>query len=307
MKTSRPCQSGLRRSALAGFTLIELLVVIAIIAILAAMLLPALSRAKSKAQGAWCENNLKQLMVAIHMYSSDNREYYPPNPDDGNNVPGHNWCPGQAGIGGGEEYNPDILRDTTRNLIALYIGKNTAVYRCPSDPRMPKRYTGNDPDKRNTTVPTARSISMNQAVGTVCATFKNSGSGHGPSQPPVYPVDGPWLDGNHSHKSGRPFNTYSKSSQVGAPGPAMVWAILDENTLGLNDAGFAVSMTQQKWVDFPGYYHANACGFSFLDGHAEIKKWTDPRTIIKVSSGQPPCPGSPDWAWISQRTSARSN
>jgi prepilin-type processing-associated H-X9-DG protein len=87
----------------------------------------------------------------------------------------------------------------------------------------------------------------------------------------------------------------------------MVWVFLDENILGLNDGGFAVSInpSAQKWVDFPGYYHANACGFAFLDGHSEIHKWIDSRTFIKVGSGQPDARNSKDWAWIAYRTSSR--
>src|SRR5215203_737087 len=85
-----------RSSTAPGFTLIELLVVIAIIAILAAMLLPALSKAKTKAQGVYCLNNGKQMMLAIHLYTGDNQEFFPPNPDDGNSLIGYNWVPGQA-------------------------------------------------------------------------------------------------------------------------------------------------------------------------------------------------------------------
>src|SRR2546430_17593642 len=101
-----------------AFTLIELLVVIAIIAILAALIRPALAKTKTKAQGIYCMNNGKQLILAIHLYAGDNNDLLPPNPDDGNSLPGYNWCPGQAGRGGGEEFNADILMDPARSLLA---------------------------------------------------------------------------------------------------------------------------------------------------------------------------------------------
>ena len=85
----------------------------------------------------------------------------------------------------------------------------------------------------------------------------------------------------------------------------MVWAILDENVLGLNDAGFAVSMAQQKWVDFVGYYHANACGFSFLDGHAEIKKWNDARVLTATAINITRDPNSDNLAWLAERSTSK--
>ena len=117
-----------------GFTLIELLVVIAIIAILAAMLLPVLSHAKQRAQGTLCLNNGKQLMLAMHLYCSENNDFYPPNPDDANSVPGYNWCGGSAGIGQSDEFNPDILADPNRSLLIGYLGRQHRLVPLPRRP-----------------------------------------------------------------------------------------------------------------------------------------------------------------------------
>jgi len=289
-----------------AFTLIELLVVIAIIGILAALLLPVLSRAKQRAQGALCLNNGKQLMVAMHLYTGDNNDFYPPNPDDANNMPGYNWCGGSAGIGQSDEFNPDILLDPDRSLLIGYLGNNAALFKCPAD-RREGVYQGSNPALAGKIVPAARTFSMSQSVGTIDPGFDDaelSGSAYIHTGIPNLSVNGPWLDGTHNHRRNSPWRTFGKMSDAGPPSPSDLWVFVDEDANGLNDAAFAVTMVGDQWMDVPGTYHNGGCGFAFADGHSETHHWA---YRVEKERGDIADPqDQTDWSWMTAHTSARA-
>ena len=286
-----------------AFTLIELLVVIAIIAILAAMLMPVLSRAKQRAQGASCLNNGKQLMLALHLYANENNDFYPPNPDDGNTDAGYNWCGGSAGIGGPQEFDPDVLLDPKRSLLIKYLGQDPKLFKCPADLRTGV-YQGANPSLIGQIVPAARTFSMSQAVGTIDPGFAATYSSH--SGVPDLPVTGPWLTGVwHQNLHNNPWRTFGKLSDAGPPSPSDLWVFVDEDARGLNDAAFAVDMVNEVWRDAPGTYHNIGCGFAFADGHSETHTW-DYRSRKELGDISDPRDES-DWQWLTAHTSARAN
>jgi prepilin-type N-terminal cleavage/methylation domain-containing protein len=296
---------GAKKSA-GAFTLLELLVVIAVIAILAALLFPALSHAKQQAQGSLCLSRGKQMMTAMVMYTGDYNDYYPPNPDDGNTLAGYNWCCGEAGIQQPQEFDPDILQDPTRSLLLPFLSGSAELFRCPADQRQ-GMYDGNNSASplSGKIIPAARTFSMNQAVGTIDPGFDATGPGSAGthSGAPTLSVNGPWLNNQDNHRRNSPWLTFGKSSQVRLISPSMLWILLDEDATDLNDAAFAFGMENPQWIDIPGTYHNGGCGFDFADGHSETHRWfyqnkknEQMQTITN--------PGDlADWQWMQQRTS----
>jgi prepilin-type N-terminal cleavage/methylation domain-containing protein len=242
-----------------GFTLIELLVVIAIIAILAAMLLPALSSAKLRAQGTADMNNTKQLALAAIMYAGDHEDHNPPNIDGtspgiiaGSDAQHPCWVAGQLtlGMGGNKDnINTAMLVDNDAYpygaFLGSYLARDYKVFKCPADLSVYTLF--------GRTYPRVRSYSMNTFVGNP-AESGTGGSASGPIN------TGPYL----------PFATLSSIHS-----PSRTFTFLDERPDSINDGVFSTDETPNNLHlrDVPAAYIGGAAGFSFADGHSIIHKW----------------------------------
>ena len=273
-----------------GWSLVELLTIIVVLALLGAVLFPALARTGSNSHSFQCLNNLRQLMAAVQMYTHENHDLFPPNPDNGITLPGYNWCPGLAGAGLAEEFNSDVLKDPSRSLLVPYIQTNVGLFKCPADARAGRSTASSSLGQ---TVSAARTISMNGAVGTDPLSPKGQ-----------LAVNGPWLDGTHNNTRNGPWFTYGKTTDITHPSPSFLYVLLDEDPFSINDGSFAVTMATTGIIDWPGTLHNFGGSFAFADGRAEIHRWKDARTVLTPPGGSGSMVGNPDILWLQQRTSA---
>jgi prepilin-type N-terminal cleavage/methylation domain-containing protein/prepilin-type processing-associated H-X9-DG protein len=262
-----------------GFTLIELLVVIAIIAILAAMLLPALSKAKSKALGAQCVNNSRQLQLCWMMYSDDNNDRIVSNAVQSPNA----WVDGSVSSYAFQLPGATNIAIVQRGLLFKY-NNSVNVYTCP-DQKDIFDLTSN----KSWPLTPARSYSIS---GQINGGQDDGRGGVTPFILGANPASAP---------------AYNKTSQINRPAPSMAFVFVDESKYTIDDGFFGVKVNEDIWMNYPAYRHGSGASFSFADGHSELKHWQVSSTgTLTDPLGNAPAPRSGanknlDLQWVADR------
>ena len=263
----------------AGFSQVDLLTVIVVLMLLGLLLSPALARTLVTDQTLRCRNNLRQLIHGWRMYAEDNNGKLPNCFD---------WVHGGLSYGANNPDNTNI-NYLIHGMLGPYV-TNPAVYKCPADQSQAIEGT--------VQLPRVRSYSMSQSF--------------------CEPNEGHLEDGDSPPNFWR---HYTNTTDMIAPTPAKLWVLFGENPDSLNDGACAVNMAggnmyggnnnpnSNKWQDAPSTLHDGGCGFAFADGHYELKKWTDSRTLaMKFYTTPFPYgivqPNNPDIQWIKDRTTA---
>ena len=276
------------RESRVAFTLIERLVVISIMAILAAMLLPALSKAKLKAQGTYCMNKARQMALAWIMYGDNNNGIPTPNVDNVNArkaATSPSWAAGwpQLNSSSADNINTAMLIDHNQFPYGAYPGpyiKTQSAFKCPTD-----RFACTIYGKRS---PRVCSISMNNFLG--APSRANNSDSSIPANP----------KGSSKYAP--------REKMAGILSPTLTFVFLDEREDSINDGTLFTSVDNPNTIiDIPASYHGGAAGFSFADGHAEIHNWRSPRLKAAISSAQlndlevsGDAPGQADAFWLRQ-------
>ena len=260
------------RRGVRGFTLIELLVVIAIIAILAAMLLPALAKAKAKARAIQCVSNLKQLQNGWQMYSGDFNDVMLPNAPL-STLPSQSWCYGSGQGWNFEDANTNSIIYKT-SILAPYMGDQLGVYKCPAD---------TIPSQNG---PRIRTYSMNSQMGNL------------------------YCYGTTRSYNSTAYAYIKVAEMVNCPGPSKTFVFCEENMCSMNDGYLQVDHGGANFPDVPGSYHIWNCGFSFADGHAELRKWQTTVLKIPVSFGYRNASigtgfNNADWLWFTEHAACK--